>query len=164
MFTYNLTERFDTESGSSPSHIASAPTSRFAEESLLLTSTAQPRGGQRWWFFCPSCKRRVGVLFFVGQQWDCQRCASVIYTSSLRSDKRLRPLIRAISRSWQEATLDAATQPDAYLEPLPETSSLANGRLSLHVTSSLKLLLNASALALRRLERGVPLCRERRRL
>lgn len=46
-----------------------------------LTSTQTPNGGTRYWFVCPSCERRVGVLLIhpLIENVGCQKCLPVSY-------------------------------------------------------------------------------------
>lgn len=53
---------------------------RITEVVGLFTS-GMWRGGNRWWFRCPSCERRVGVIFLPpGQQYFvCRTCHDLDY-------------------------------------------------------------------------------------
>lgn len=49
-------------------------------------------GGRRWWFLCPRCQKRVGVLYVpvAGWAWSCRRCSKRGYLSQrLGRDGRL---------------------------------------------------------------------------
>ena len=46
------------------------------------TTTPCHFGGYRHWFICPSCSRRVGVLYF-GDEPACNRCMRISYASQL---------------------------------------------------------------------------------
>jgi hypothetical protein len=60
------------------------------DELIRLTNTVPYYGGRRWWWTCPSCCRRVGVLYNVGGvSWRCRQCYRVTYRSANASDKRL---------------------------------------------------------------------------
>ena len=55
---------------------------------VKLQATPCNYGGERWWFTCPTCKRRVGVLFYRravlihGAEWACRHCHNLTYTSA----------------------------------------------------------------------------------
>lgn len=54
-------------------------------------------GGQRCWFTCPTCGRRLGTLYFVANSWVCRRCGRVKYSSqqehpAARLARRIRKL------------------------------------------------------------------------
>lgn len=46
-----------------------------------LTASRTGFGGTRYWFVCPSCGRRVGVLFVhpVSQAVGCRKCLNLEY-------------------------------------------------------------------------------------
>ena len=48
--------------------------------------TACSFGGQRTWFLCPSCSRRVGVLYGSGKLFRCRHCHQLPYESQLLDD------------------------------------------------------------------------------
>ena len=60
-------------------------------------------GGERPWFFCPHCRRRVAKLHFVNSIFSCRKCHSLRYTSKsetpwdrkLRKARRLREKLEA---------------------------------------------------------------------
>lgn len=54
-----------------------------------LEATAQHFGGVRWWWLCPTCGRRCGVLYMAGSQlrFSCWRCQGLSYTSSQESTR-----------------------------------------------------------------------------
>ncbi len=43
--------------------------------------TRLPSGGERPWFFCPSCGRRCGVLYSIRSRIICQKCGGLSYES-----------------------------------------------------------------------------------
>lgn len=49
-------------------------------------------GGERQWFLCPGCSRRVAVLCGVGGSFLCRHCHGLPYPS--QNEGRLRRLIR----------------------------------------------------------------------
>lgn len=50
-------------------------------------------GGQRTWFLCPYCHRRVRVLYFLSGYFLCRHCGQLNYQSSQES-KRNRLLLK----------------------------------------------------------------------
>lgn len=48
---------------------------------IALTWTEPPYGGQRPWFLCPACTRRVAVLYNGGQGFVCRHCTRRPYGS-----------------------------------------------------------------------------------
>lgn len=51
-----------------------------------LTYSAGPRGGKRPWFSCPTCQRRVGVLYHTnGLPFRCRTCCDLAYPSQYQS-------------------------------------------------------------------------------
>ena len=50
-------------------------------------------GGRRYWFECPRCIRRVGVLYKDGDDFQCRRCLNLDYRSHLRNYRSLEPAI-----------------------------------------------------------------------
>jgi hypothetical protein len=56
------------------------------KETMCVTSTRLCSGGERLWFLCPPCGRRVGILFLpVGQRFfACRRCHQLTYGCRLK--------------------------------------------------------------------------------
>jgi len=51
-----------------------------------LTYTIGTRGGKRPWFVCPTCRRRVGVLYHTdGLPFRCRTCCKLVYPSQYQS-------------------------------------------------------------------------------
>lgn len=48
---------------------------------LFLTQTPCHLGGSRRWFICPSCQRRIGVLYMRNKRFGCRTCQKVSYQS-----------------------------------------------------------------------------------
>jgi hypothetical protein len=49
---------------------------------VRLDWTEQPTGGRRWWFSCPACDRRCGVLYVGGARFlACRLCLHLNYPS-----------------------------------------------------------------------------------
>ena len=58
------------------------------DDQVFLASTPCHFGGVRWWFTCPSCGRRVGILYLPsgGKLFRCRHCYDLSYQS--RNDNR----------------------------------------------------------------------------
>ena len=69
-------------------------------------------GGQRPWFKCPRCWRRVAVLFFIGQSLVCRQCAELTYSS--RNEDRWSRAIRRAHKILERL----GGEPDSFL-PFP---------------------------------------------
>ena len=58
-------------------------------------------GGKRWFFNCPYCRKRVGVLYVGGSEFACRHCYNLTYASrneSRRGDIEIfRKLFKAES-------------------------------------------------------------------
>ena len=66
---------------------------RPMDQRVPITRTSCHYGGERPWFACPNCTRRVALLYLKpGAEFACRRCSSVAYASQ-RED--------AITRSWR---------------------------------------------------------------
>ncbi len=53
-----------------------------ARQDVRLTFSLGPRGGKRTWFSCPTCRRRVGVLYHGnGLPFRCRTCCGLAYPS-----------------------------------------------------------------------------------
>lgn len=48
-----------------------------------MTATAQPYGGSREWFSCPTCFDNARVLYWKRGGFRCQACAGLLYMSQL---------------------------------------------------------------------------------
>lgn len=64
-------------------------------DDTMLVSTRPNYGGQRWWFRCSGCHRRVGVLYAPGRFWRCRHCWRITYQSSNESDRRVSAILRS---------------------------------------------------------------------
>src|SRR4051794_24279757 len=49
---------------------------------LPIVATVPPFGGRRWWYLCPRCRRRCGVLFLANPDEPvfCRTCRPVRYS------------------------------------------------------------------------------------
>lgn len=51
---------------------------------IKLTSSKTGNGGERYWFFCPQCNRRIGVLYRSpgSNSFLCRHCLSLQYSTA----------------------------------------------------------------------------------
>ncbi len=63
---------------------------------IPLTQTNCYFGGKRWWFICPSCGRRMGILYrtWRGQPFLCRKCHNLTYESSKIRRTILEPIAK----------------------------------------------------------------------
>ena len=66
------------------------------EQHIRLTSTPCYFGGRRWWFVCPACDRRAGVLYKPphSRNYLCRHCHGLSYMLSQNHRVRLEPILR----------------------------------------------------------------------
>ena len=77
------------------------------QQAVRLTYTIGPRGGKRPWFVCPTCQRRVGVLYYVHPlPFRCRTCCELAYPSQYQSRNRsYGRQLRGLSRREQDRLL-----------------------------------------------------------
>ena len=56
-------------------------TCEIVEQPLQMEMTGCRFGGQRPWFICPRCSRRVAVLYAPGGYFACRQCGGLAYAS-----------------------------------------------------------------------------------
>ena len=73
-------------------HCAYGTEWRSVEERVWFDRTACHFGGERLWFLCPHCGRRVAVLYGAGIRFLCRHCYALPYASQneTRSDRLMR--------------------------------------------------------------------------
>lgn len=51
------------------------------DQTIKLTTTTTRNGGTRFWFACPGCRRKVGVLYenYTTCELSCRLCQGFIY-------------------------------------------------------------------------------------
>lgn len=60
-----------------------------ALQAILLTHSQGPRGEKRPWFVCPTCHRRVEVLYHKnGLPFRCRKCCGLAYPTQYQSRNR----------------------------------------------------------------------------
>jgi len=64
---------------------------------IKLATTDLHFGGQRWWFLCPGCGRRAGILYSetLSGPFHCRVCLSLAYQTQLHH-KRGRAVLAAL--------------------------------------------------------------------
>ena len=58
----------------------------LVRQAVLLETTPCTLGGRRPWFCCPTCTRRVAVIYGVGRLFACRRCKGLTYASQTEDD------------------------------------------------------------------------------
>ncbi len=53
---------------------------------VRLTTTSCHYGSSRYWFICPSCRKRVGILYLENISPSCRCCSDIVYISKNSSD------------------------------------------------------------------------------
>ena len=76
-------------------------------QSVFLTSTHPNYGGFRYWFLCPSCRRRVRKLYLTlcSKYFLCRHCQNLTYTSCRMShelDTIIKRFVKEKGSSWNE--------------------------------------------------------------
>lgn len=55
-------------------------------QDVRLTYSIGPQGGKRPWFVCPTCRRRVGMLYYTTDlPFRCRTCCKLAYPSQYQS-------------------------------------------------------------------------------
>lgn len=80
---------------------------------IIITHTVPNYGGKRYWFICPGCKRRVGVLYIIehGDIFKCRDCYNLIYQSSATHDYREKQVRNILLESPQYMDYLCAKRP-----------------------------------------------------
>ena len=102
---------------------------------LRLLTTPQHLGGERRWFACPNCGRRVGCLYapWITEPFWCRRCHHLLYDSQFarRDDTisyanafmRLDRLGRRLERREKDRARARVAPQQSKPKPLPPTPS-----------------------------------------
>ena len=56
-------------------------TGEVVEQRVQTHSTPCHLGGQRYWFTCPRCSKRVAVLYAPGKYFACRKCGELVYAT-----------------------------------------------------------------------------------
>lgn len=54
---------------------------------IELAITLCNYGGKRYWFICPQCSRRAGVIYIVGKWFSCRHCGNIAYQAQFEGGK-----------------------------------------------------------------------------
>lgn len=81
---------------------------QLSVQRVQLTHSLGPRGGKCRWFVCPTCHRRVGVLYHAdGLPFRCRICCRLAYPSQYRSrDQSYGRQFRGLSEWERERLLE----------------------------------------------------------
>ena len=73
-------------------HTAHGRPAEAINQTIQLETTACTLGGHRQWFACPTCGRRVAVIYGAGRLFACRQCKGLAYASQSESagDRALR--------------------------------------------------------------------------
>ncbi len=83
---------------------------RDIRERVGLDWTPCRYGGARPWFVCPTCLRRVALLYLGNPYWACRRCLDLVYQSTREGEAaRLRDRAQRLVRR-----LGGGPRDDAY--------------------------------------------------
>jgi len=81
---------------------------------LLIESTPQPYGGHRWWWVCPNCQQRRGVLFLPQPDGElaCRTCWPIRYLAAYPRHRGWETVA-----SFMDGRLASCAQNDPLLAP-----------------------------------------------
>ncbi|WP_157471628.1 hypothetical protein [Gilvimarinus agarilyticus] len=71
---------------------------------IMFEATSCHYGGERLWFSCPSCNRRVGILFDCGSLFICRHCCRLPYVT--QNENQAYRLIRKKHKLGQRIFAD----------------------------------------------------------
>ncbi len=75
------------------------------EQRIQFRATPCQFGGERFWFSCPKCNKRVGILALCRSKFLCRHCAALSYASRNESEyQRLASKIGALKASMYDQT------------------------------------------------------------
>jgi hypothetical protein len=60
----------------------------LVSEKVSITYSTGVGGGQRLWFRCPVCMRRVAILYKNGVRFGCGQCSGLVYPSQYPARSR----------------------------------------------------------------------------
>lgn len=119
-------------SGESAQYIRTVYTykQKVVDAQISLTTTLCHFGGERYWFECPSCSKRIGVLYKAGEYFACRTCHDLTYhTKNMNRRSHLYPYYKA--RQKQEKIKELlkrrffyAGKPTKYKKEIDKLASL----------------------------------------
>lgn len=75
--------------------------SEHLDYQVKLLKTPCYFGGHRYWFACPKCYSRVGVLYLVSRYFTCRRCNDLAYESQQETHTSdFSFFLGSIRRAW----------------------------------------------------------------
>jgi len=87
------------------------------KDTIELNKTPCNFGGFRHWLICPSCSRRVAVLYGPGKYFHCRKCYGLSYAS--QSEGKLDRLCRKARKIRRKLAIDNHWwNPDALGDPI----------------------------------------------
>lgn len=100
---------------------------------LPVATTSQPLGGVRYWWRCPRCHRRCGVLLVapIDGPVGCRACFRARYISDYRTrhrDRRLLTVVRHVVVDGSVPLLDDRCQRDLDLVAAKRRRGVRRGR------------------------------------
>lgn len=81
-------------------HLHSSKSIEINSQTIPLTQTPCTFGGWRYWFLCPSCIRKVGVLYRkpMKRQFLCRDCHKLTYQLTKYRRSRHEVFMKAIHK------------------------------------------------------------------
>ncbi len=87
--------------------------------SFSLVATSCFFGGKRYWFLCPRCNRRTGILYFVQSEYTCRSCSRLAYRSQQRNHVGSRAIYWKYCRTEEKLERDFMTMRSRYFKGEP---------------------------------------------
>lgn len=80
-----------------------------AQQNIKLDRTQPNYGGDRWWFLCPQCNRRVTRLHLPSDAYRffCRDCHNLSYESAQSSHKKSERFFHRIAQDLETTTREA---------------------------------------------------------
>ncbi len=85
-------------------------TGEVVEQRVQKQTTPCHLGGQRHWFSCPQCSKRVAVLYALGRYFACRHCGGLGYATQKKSagDRTITKADKIRKRlGWEAGILNA---------------------------------------------------------
>ena len=75
------------------------------EDTIRFDKTACHFGGFRKWFICPSCNKKVAVLYSSGYLFRCRKCTGMTY--ACQSENQLDRMVRKARKIRHKLAIDS---------------------------------------------------------
>jgi hypothetical protein len=90
-----------TDSTVSVTHAPADGTAAPVRDTIQLVDTSLPSGGLRWWWSCPGCRARVGILYLPAgrDRLACRTCCGLKYGTQYgkkRRPRKRRPILTVV--------------------------------------------------------------------